>query len=80
MASIAPAVLMDINKKSIEKTIKNFKTLDHRMEYLGFIKNIRCFNDSKSTNPDATAVAINDFGKEITLIMGGKDKIWIFPD
>ena len=74
MASIAPAVLMDINKKSIEKTIKNFKPLDHRMEYLGFIKNIRCFNDSKSTNPDATLVAINDFGKEITLIMGGKDK------
>jgi UDP-N-acetylmuramoylalanine--D-glutamate ligase len=74
MASIAPAVLMDINKKSIEKTIKNFKPLDHRMEYLGFIKNIRCFNDSKSTNPDATSVAINDFGKEITLIMGGKDK------
>jgi len=74
MASIAPAVLMGINKKSIEKTIKNFKPLDHRLEYLGFIKNIRCFNDSKSTNPDATAVAINDFGKEITLIMGGKDK------
>lgn len=74
MASIAPAVLMDINKKSIEKTIKDFKPLDHRLEYLGFIKNIRCFNDSKSTNPDATAVAINDFGKEITLIMGGKDK------
>jgi UDP-N-acetylmuramoylalanine--D-glutamate ligase len=74
MASIAPAVLMGINKKSIEKTIKNFKPLDHRLEYLGFIKNIRCFNDSKSTNPDATSVAINDFGKEITLIMGGKDK------
>ena len=74
MASIAPAVLMGINKKSIEKTIKNFKPLDHRLEYLGFIKNIRCFNDSKSTNPDATSVAINDFDKEITLIMGGKDK------
>ncbi len=74
MASIAPAVLMNINEKSIEKSIKDFKPLDHRVEYLGCIKKIRCFNDSKSTNPDATIVAINDFGKEITLIMGGKDK------
>ena len=74
MASIAPSVLMNINEKSIEKSIEDFKPLDHRVEYLGYIKKIRCFNDSKSTNPDATIVAVNDFGKEITLIMGGKDK------
>jgi len=80
MASIAPAVLMRINKKSMEKTIKNFNPLDHRMEYLGYIRGLRCFNDSKSTNPDATMVAINDFGKEVTLIMGGKDKNMDFSE
>lgn len=80
MASIAPAVLMNINEKNIEKSIKNFKPLEHRMEYLGYINNIRCFNDSKSTNPDATMVAINDFGKEITLVMGGKDKDMDFSE
>ncbi|MFZ3386427.1 MAG: UDP-N-acetylmuramoyl-L-alanine--D-glutamate ligase [Candidatus Hydromicrobium sp.] len=80
MASIAPAVLMNINEKNIEKSIKNFKPLEHRLEYLGYIKNIRCFNDSKSTNPDATMVAINDFGKEITLVMGGKDKDMDFSE
>jgi UDP-N-acetylmuramoylalanine--D-glutamate ligase len=74
MASIAPALLMNIGKKNIEKSVKDFKPLDHRIEYLGLVKKIRCFNDSKSTNPDATIVAISDFGKEITLIMGGKDK------
>ncbi len=80
MASIAPAVLMNINSESIEKTIKNFKPLDHRLEYLGCIKEIRCFNDSKSTNPDATIVALSDFGKEVTLIMGGKDKNMDFSE
>ena len=74
MASIAPAVLMNISKKDIEKSIRNFKPLNHRVEYLGYVKKIRCFNDSKSTNPEATIAAINDFNKEITLIMGGKDK------
>ncbi|MFA5015096.1 MAG: UDP-N-acetylmuramoyl-L-alanine--D-glutamate ligase [Actinomycetota bacterium] len=80
MASIAAAVLMGANKKSIEGTIDSFKPLDHRLEYLGYIKGLRCFNDSKSTNPDATIVAINDFGKEITLIMGGKDKDMDFSE
>ena len=80
MASIAAAVLMGIDKKSMEKTINTFKTLDHRLEYLGYIRGLKCFNDSKSTNPDATIVAVSDFGKEITLIMGGKDKDMDFSE
>jgi len=74
MASIAPAVLLGVNKENIEETIRDFKPLSHRIEYLGCINEIRCFNDSKSTNPDATIAALNDFGREVTLIMGGKDK------
>jgi UDP-N-acetylmuramoylalanine--D-glutamate ligase len=74
MASAAPALLMGISEKSIEKSVRGFRPLEHRIEYLGTVKKIRCFNDSKSTNPDATIVAISDFGKEITLIMGGLDK------
>ncbi len=74
MASTASAILLGVNIKNIEKTIRNFKPLDHRMEYLGDIKGIRCLNDSKSTNPDATIAALNDFSREVTLIMGGKDK------
>lgn len=80
MASIAPSLLLGVNEKSIERTIKNFKPLDHRLEYLGYIKEIRCFNDSKSTNPDATVAALGDFGKEVTLIMGGKDKDMDFSE
>jgi UDP-N-acetylmuramoylalanine--D-glutamate ligase len=74
MASAAPALLMNISERSIERSVREFKPLEHRIEYLGMIKKIRCFNDSKSTNPDATIVAVSDFGKEITLIMGGMDK------
>lgn len=80
MASVAPALLMNVDKNSIEKSINSFKPLNHRMEYLGYTGGIRCFNDSKSTNPDATIAAINDFGKEITLIMGGRDKNMDFSD
>ncbi len=74
IASAAVALLMGVNKKDIEKAVINFKPLSHRLEYLGFVRGIRCFNDSKSTNPDATVAALNDFGREVTLILGGRDK------
>lgn len=74
MASSACALLSGVRREKIEEAVKNFKPLSHRLEYLGYAGGIRCFNDSKSTNPDATRAALNDFGREITLIMGGRDK------
>jgi UDP-N-acetylmuramoylalanine--D-glutamate ligase len=74
MASIAAAKVFGIKDSSLEKTIKNFKTLEHRIEYVKTIKGIECFNDSKATNPDATIKALNSFDKKVTLILGGKDK------
>ncbi|MDD3818900.1 MAG: UDP-N-acetylmuramoyl-L-alanine--D-glutamate ligase [Actinomycetota bacterium] len=80
MASIASSLLMGVNERNIEEAIEKFKPLNHRLEYLGCVKKIRCFNDSKSTNPDATLVALEDFGKEVTLIMGGKNKNMDFSE
>jgi len=74
IASIVPAMLAGVSPESIERSVKNYKTPDHRIEYLGVLSGIRCFNDSKSTNPDSTIAALQDFGKEVTLILGGKDK------
>lgn len=74
MASVVCAKIYDVDDEIIENTVKNFKPLEHRFEYLGIIKQIRCYNDSKSTNPDATIKALNNFGKEVTLILGGQDK------
>ncbi|MEE8324467.1 MAG: UDP-N-acetylmuramoyl-L-alanine--D-glutamate ligase [Candidatus Humimicrobiaceae bacterium] len=74
IASMLPAMLAGVSPESIERSVKNYKTPDHRIEYLGVLSGIRCFNDSKSTNPDSTIAALQDFGKEVTLILGGKDK------
>jgi len=74
LASMIPALLAGVSPGSIERSIKDYKALGHRIEYLGVLAGIRCFNDSKSTNPDSTIAALQDFGKEVTLILGGKDK------
>ena len=69
-----PALLAGVSPGSIERSVKDYKALGHRIEYLGVVSGIRCFNDSKSTNPDSTIAALQDFGKEVTIILGGKDK------
>jgi len=74
IASMIPALLAGVSPGSIERSVKDYKALDHRIEYLGVLSGIRCFNDSKSTNPNSTIAALQDFEKEVTLILGGKDK------
>lgn len=74
MACLGCAKIFNVDDASIEKTVKNFKTLQHRIEFIEIIDDIRCFNDSKATNPDSTIKALSSFKKEVTLILGGKDK------
>jgi UDP-N-acetylmuramoylalanine--D-glutamate ligase len=73
-ASAAASLIMGADPGSTGTAIKKFKPLSHRMEYLGEVSGIRCINDSKSTNPDASIAALKDFSKEVTIIMGGLDK------
>ncbi len=68
--------ILSIESCKNEITIKSFKGLPHRIEYVSSINGIRYFNDSKSTSPDATQKALEVFGKKknIILIVGGDDK------
>ncbi|MBM3700225.1 MAG: UDP-N-acetylmuramoyl-L-alanine--D-glutamate ligase, partial [Actinobacteria bacterium] len=74
MAAVAAAKAFNIPDGSIEKTINTFVPLEHRQEYVCTINGIRVYNDSKATNPDATIKALESFDRQVTLILGGKDK------
>ncbi len=58
----------------IEKTVKKFTGLEHRLELVKKIKSIAFYNDSAGTNPIATSAAVLSFKEPIVLIAGGKDK------
>jgi len=68
------AHLLGINDNIIFKTIKEFKGIEHRLEYVISNNSIDYINDSKATNIDAVIAAIKTFNKPIILILGGYNK------
>ncbi len=79
IATSAPArivgELFKIPKREIEKTLANFKSLPHRLEYVGKYGGIDFYNDSLATVPEATMAALNFLGGKVeTLIVGGFDR------
>jgi UDP-N-acetylmuramoylalanine--D-glutamate ligase len=51
-----------------------FRAVEHRLEFVREFAGVRYYNDSKATNVDATAKAVEAFAGGIHLILGGKDK------
>ena len=58
----------------IAHAIRNFKAVEHRLEYVATVHGVEYFNDSKATNVDATVKALESFPANIHIILGGKDK------
>ncbi|QSX07276.1 UDP-N-acetylmuramoyl-L-alanine--D-glutamate ligase [Sedimentibacter sp. zth1] len=74
LAACAAAKLMKIDNTTIKKTIKNFRGVEHRLEYVETYNGVKFYNDSKGTNPDSSIKAIQGIQGPIIIIAGGYDK------
>ncbi|HDL19203.1 MAG TPA: UDP-N-acetylmuramoyl-L-alanine--D-glutamate ligase [Bacteroidetes bacterium] len=54
--------------------LSHFKTLPHRLEYVGHFGGIDFYNDSISTVPQSTMAAVKSVGPVDVLILGGFDR------
>lgn len=61
-------------KEAFKQTIMEFKGLEHRLEFVRELNNVKFYNDSFSTNPSACIAALRSFDHPIILIAGGSDK------
>src|SRR6185437_3831318 len=59
---------------SIRQAVREFKAVEHRLEFVAARQGVEYFNDSKATNVDATVKALEAFAAGVWLILGGKDK------
>jgi UDP-N-acetylmuramoylalanine--D-glutamate ligase len=74
LASCAMAILAGAPAESLEKSVRNFKGVEHRIEWVAESKGVQYYNDSKATNVDATIKSLEAFPGNIILIAGGRDK------
>jgi UDP-N-acetylmuramoylalanine--D-glutamate ligase len=73
-AATIVAKICGVQLEQISKAVKDFKGLEHRLEYVAEIGGVKFFNDSFATNPVATLAAIRAFQQPLVLVLGGSEK------
>jgi UDP-N-acetylmuramoylalanine--D-glutamate ligase len=74
LAALTVASLFGITEELCLEVFKQFKGLEHRLEFVTQIDGVEFINDSKSTNVDSTIWALENITRPIILIAGGRDK------
>jgi UDP-N-acetylmuramoylalanine--D-glutamate ligase len=74
LAAACAGTLMGCAPEKIREAVRDFKAVEHRLEFVATIRGVDYYNDSKATNVDATIKALESFPANIHLILGGKDK------
>lgn len=74
LACVAIGWLCGVNFNNMAETLKDFRGVEHRLEYVDTVGGVKFINDSKGTNPEAAMKAIEAVDEPIVLIAGGKDK------
>jgi len=60
--------------EGVRTSLRKFKGLPHRLEYIDTLNGVDFFDDSKATNVDSVAKALETFERPVVLIMGGRNK------
>ncbi len=74
MAAGIASKLLDIRNETIRECLADFKNVEHRLEFVAEINNIRFINDSKATNINSTWYALESMERPVVWIVGGVDK------
>lgn len=74
LPAIATALALNIPQDAIERALRNFSSLEHRLEWVRNLNGVDFVNDSKGTNVGSVCKSLNTFDRPIILIVGGKDK------
>ncbi len=77
LAALAAGLACGAAPDSMRETVRTFKGVEHRIEFVAEIGGVKFYNDSKATSVDATLKALEAFSEEAgktILILGGRGK------
>ena len=73
-AAALAALTAGATPAGIRQAVADFEGLPHRVRFVREVDGVRYYDDSKATNVDAVARALDSFAQPVVLIMGGRDK------
>lgn len=77
LAALAAGLACGAAPDSMRETVRNFRAVEHRLEFVAEIGGVKFYNDSKATSVDATLKALEALSEcdgKIILILGGRGK------
>jgi len=74
LAATATACTLGADFDAIRHAVREFRGVEHRLEFVRSIEGIEFYNNSKATSVDAAAKSLEAFEGGVHLILGGKDK------
>jgi UDP-N-acetylmuramoylalanine--D-glutamate ligase len=74
MAATLAARARGIAAASLRASLRNFKGVEHRLEFVRELNGVRYVNDSKATNVDSVWYALQSFDRPLVVLIGGRDK------
>ena len=74
LGAAAAACVLGADFDAVRSAVREFKGVEHRLEYVRDICGVEFYNNSKATSVDATVKSLEAFERGVHLILGGKDK------
>ena len=74
LAAVTTGLLFGLAPRAIRRAAAGFSGVEHRLEPVAVVDDVRFVNDSQGTQPDAVIAALRAFDPPIVLIAGGRDK------
>ena len=74
MAAIMVAKEFNVSNDIICDVISSFRGVEHRLEYVDTVNEVKFYNDTEATNIKCTQIALSSFNQPITIILGGLER------
>jgi UDP-N-acetylmuramoylalanine--D-glutamate ligase len=74
LGAAAAACVLGADFDAVRRAVREFKGVEHRLEYVRDLCGVAFYNNSKATSVDATVKSLEAFEQGVHLILGGKDK------
>lgn len=70
LCAVCLSLSMGVHVEALRKALREFKGVEHRIEFTRILDGVTYYNDSKGTNPESTIKAIEAMTKPTILLLG----------